>query len=170
VVSARVLVVGETTAVGNMAAPLESEGYQVTAAHSVSEALVALRDHTADAVVTAYQLPDGDGVELLREINASYETLPVVIYAAEGDEHAASAAIDAGVSSYIPQNGDRAAERLIEAIDETAITAPRKGQTYPRRLRRVSSEQSTRHRSGLRFPTPRTPTTQSSTSTTHTRR
>jgi len=106
-----------------MAAPLESEGYQVTAAHSVSEALVALRDHTADAVVTAYQLPDGDGVELLREINASYETLPVVIYAAEGDEHAASAAIDAGVSSYIPQNGDRAAERLIEAIDETAITA-----------------------------------------------
>jgi PAS domain S-box-containing protein len=119
---ARTLLVDPGETAPQTAAVLEDSGYEVTVAESVSDALVRLRDYRPDAVVTEYELPDGDGSDLLEEVRAADETLPVVVYTARGSEHAASECIDAGVSSYIPNDGARSTEKLVETLNDHVLT------------------------------------------------
>ncbi|MXR51093.1 PAS domain-containing protein [Halovenus sp. WSH3] len=119
-VRARVLLVDDGP-VDETVSALRDRECRVTAVESVSDALVNLRNNRVDIVVTEYQLPDGSGLELLAEIRESYETLPVVLYTAHGDEHVASEAIDAGVSSYIPKDEPPTASRLAETVSELTI-------------------------------------------------
>jgi PAS domain S-box-containing protein len=107
--------------VDETAAALEDRECRVTVVASLADALRKLRNGRLDTVVTEYELPDGTGLELLEEIRQSYETLPVILYTAHGDEHVASEAIDAGVSSYIPKEGPTTAERLAETVAELTI-------------------------------------------------
>jgi PAS domain S-box-containing protein len=107
--------------VDETAAALEDRECRVTVVASLADALRKLRNGRLDTVVTEYELPDGTGLELLEEIRQSYETLPVILYTAHGDEHVASEAIDAGVSSYIPKEGSTTAERLAETVAELTI-------------------------------------------------
>jgi PAS domain S-box-containing protein len=118
----RTLVVDDSPTLDRTASALEGDGCRVTTADSVSDALVKLRGHPTDVVVTEYRLPDGDGIELLREIRSIRDSLPVVLYTAHGSEQVASEAIQAGASSYIPKEGDESVERLCETVDEHAMT------------------------------------------------
>ena len=118
----RILVVDDSDAVGDTVSTLESADCQVTVADSLSEALVTLRDRRTDVVVTEYELPDGSGIELLRQVQSTYELLPVVLYTAHGSEAIASEAVEAGVSAYIPKGGAEAHERLREAIETHAVS------------------------------------------------
>ena len=119
-VRTRVLLVDDGP-VDETAAALEDRECRVTVVASLADALRKLRNGRLDTVVTEYELPDGTGLELLEEIRQSYETLPVILYTAHGDEHVASEAIDAGVSSYIPKEGSTTAERLAETVAELTI-------------------------------------------------
>ena len=114
--------VDDSDAVGDTVSTLESADCQVTVADSLSEALVTLRDRRTDVVVTEYELPDGSGIELLRQVQSTYELLPVVLYTAHGSEAIASEAVEAGVSAYIPKGGAEAQERLREAIETHAVS------------------------------------------------
>ncbi|WP_323172530.1 bacterio-opsin activator domain-containing protein [Natrialba sp. PRR66] len=79
-----------------------------------------------DCLVTAGELPDGTGLELLtsirhreRQTNADIE-LPVVLAPADGSEALASEAIAAGVTEYVPRSGSESgAETGTEAGTET---------------------------------------------------
>jgi PAS domain S-box-containing protein len=122
VVSARVLAVGEAEKQEGVTATLEGAGHRVREVDSKAEALDELRNHSTDAVVTTYDLPEEDGIELLRAVRSDYGTVPVIIYAFDGDEQVASDAIDASVTAYIPANGDESAQRLLDRIEESAIT------------------------------------------------
>lgn len=116
----RVLLVDDG-AVDETAAALEDRECRVTVVTSIADALRKLRNGRLDTVVTEYQLPDGTGLELLEEVRRNYETLPVILYTAHGDEHVASEAIDAGVSSYIPKDGATTVERVAETVTELTI-------------------------------------------------
>jgi len=125
VVRARTLLVDDTPTVEETVTVLESTDCRVTVADSISDALVKLRDHQTDAVVTEQSLPDGTGIELLRQIQSTHETLPVLMHTAAGSERIASEAVEAGAAAYIPKGEKDSAERLCTAVREHAITSVR---------------------------------------------
>jgi PAS domain S-box-containing protein len=120
VTRARVLLVDDGSA-DEATSALRDRDCRVTVVGSRADALRSLKRSRVDTVVTEYRLPDGTGLDLLAEIRESYETLPVVLYTAHGDERVASAAIDAGVSSYIPKDEPATATRLAETVTELTI-------------------------------------------------
>jgi PAS domain S-box-containing protein len=118
----RILVVDGSATRAETASALESENNEVVGADSLAEARLKMRDHQPDIVVTEYRLPDGNGLNLLRELRSTHEILPVVVYTAHGSEQIASECIDADVSAYIPTSGERATERLREAVEELPVS------------------------------------------------
>lgn len=62
-----------------------------------------------DCVVTNYALADGDGVKVVRAVDAAAPRLPAVLYTAVGDERVARDALRAGAADYVVagEAGDR---------------------------------------------------------------
>jgi len=59
-------------------------------------------DRTAvDCVVSDYEMPEMDGLELLRAVNDRDPSLPFILYTGRGSEEIASEAISAGVTDYL---------------------------------------------------------------------
>jgi len=86
---------------------LERErGFSVDLARSAQEGLEKIQANAYDAVVSDYQMPDMDGIELLRRVRAEIGNLPFIIFTGKGREEIAMAAIDNGVNSYLHKNGD----------------------------------------------------------------
>lgn len=81
---------------------LGGEGYQVTAARTVREALAALRADPVDLVVLDLGLPDGSGLEVLREVRVTLQTaaLPVLILTGRGEADGTEA-IRHGANEYL---------------------------------------------------------------------
>jgi PAS domain S-box-containing protein len=73
-----------------------------------------------ECVVSDYPLPDRDGIELLSEIRKRDGALPFVLYTADGDESVAQAAIDAGVTAYVPREGEQDPRSLVNRVVEHA--------------------------------------------------
>jgi PAS domain S-box-containing protein len=121
VTRARILVVDGGTTRADTVSTLEA-GNEVVVADSLSEARVKMRNYQPDIVVTEYRLPDGDGLELLYEFRSTYDMLPVIVYTAHGNERIASDCIEADVSAYIPKNGEGAAERLLETVEDLTVS------------------------------------------------
>jgi len=119
---ARALVVDGSSTVGDTVSTLETRLDEVAVADSLSAAQARVRDRRPDVVVTEYKLPDGDGLELVRELGSIAELLPVVVYTAHGSEAVASRCLDADVAAYIPKGGDDAAERLGATVEELVTT------------------------------------------------
>lgn len=105
----------------------------VTSVTSTDEALdVVTDDRKVDCVVSAFELPDGNGLDLLAEVRGEREELPFVPYTDAGSEELASDAISAGVSEYVradrPDSHRTLARRVREVLDRHrgrgAQTAP----------------------------------------------
>lgn len=126
--SSRVLLVGSAEWLETFAERVSASAEaSVTAVKTKSEALAAVRDGTVDCLVGAYALEDATGVELVREVRAETETLPVVLGAASGSEAVASEAIDAGVSEYVPVREpiDGAIDELLRRTEQAVRSARR---------------------------------------------
>jgi DNA-binding response OmpR family regulator len=83
------LVVDDEPHIGLLLRPhLEELGYRVSLARSLADARAALATGAApvDALLLDLHLPDGSGLEFLRELRASRATrpLPVMVLTAEG--------------------------------------------------------------------------------------
>lgn len=97
------LVVDDEPHIGLLLRPhLERLGYRVSLARTLADARSALGDRTAplDALLLDLHLPDGSGLDLLRELRARAATraLPIMILTAEGEEHILSQAEDLGAA------------------------------------------------------------------------
>ena len=68
-----------------------------------------------DCVLSAYTLPESDGIELLHAVRETRTDLPFLLYTESGSERIASEAISAGVSDYL-----RAEETDAETLAERA--------------------------------------------------
>jgi two-component system phosphate regulon response regulator PhoB len=87
----RILVVDDEPHIGLLLRlQLESRGYDIRLARSLFEARGALKDDAGppDAILLDIHLPDGSGVDFLRELRDRPATaeIPVLILTAEGEE------------------------------------------------------------------------------------
>ncbi|HYS17873.1 MAG TPA: response regulator, partial [Candidatus Binatia bacterium] len=74
----------EKTIADGLRLTLESEGYGVRTAGSVREALGALVQGDPHAAIVDLMLPDGDGLQLTRELKRRDPTLEVLVITAYG--------------------------------------------------------------------------------------
>ena len=79
---------------------LETQGYQTMDASNAKTALELMSDKP-DLVILDLGLPDMQGLELLRQIRAAREDLPIVVLSSRGDEVAKVAALDQGADDYV---------------------------------------------------------------------
>ncbi len=76
-------------------------GLECDSAGSVAEASRLLREKEYRLCLTDMRMPDGDGLELVRHIEAQYPTLPVAVITAHGSTENAVAALKAGAFDYL---------------------------------------------------------------------
>lgn len=81
-------------------AALEGEGYRVHEADTVRRGLLEAGTRKPDLVVLDLGLPDGDGVDFIRDLRA-WSGMPVVVLSARIEEYDKVAALDAGADDYL---------------------------------------------------------------------
>ena len=81
-------------------AALEAEGWQVYEADTLREGLSAVGTRQPDLLVLDLGLPDGDGVDLIRDVRG-WSAVPIIVLSARTDETDKIAALDAGADDYL---------------------------------------------------------------------
>lgn len=83
---------------------LENAGFRVTAACDGREALAAVRGERPELIVTDLEMPEMDGLDLVRAIKHEFSDLPVVLATAMGSETIAAEALRLCTASYVPKS------------------------------------------------------------------
>lgn len=80
----------------------ERTDLEVTSVYNADEALEALEDTGRfECIVTDYDMPGMNGVELLEAIRADDPDIPIILFTGKGSEEVASKAVSAGVTEYM---------------------------------------------------------------------
>ncbi|MBH1957667.1 MAG: sigma-54-dependent Fis family transcriptional regulator [Burkholderiales bacterium] len=97
------------------------QGYRVEAAGDLQQAREHLKAHRFDAVITDMRLPDGLGLELLRDLAAQQRPERCVVITAHGSAENAVEALKAGAFDYLTKPVDLKQFRNVvaSAIQET---------------------------------------------------
>ena len=85
---------------------LSQEGFQVRACHDGTSARQALADAAPAAVVLDVMLPDGSGLELLKQLRADHPDLPVVMLSARGEPLDRILGLELGADDYLAKPCD----------------------------------------------------------------
>jgi two-component system, NtrC family, response regulator PilR len=105
--SARILVVDDEPDLRTLyELTLLREGYRVEAAGDLAQAREQLQNQRFDAVITDMRLPDGLGLELLRELVLAQRTERCVVITAHGSAENAVEALKAGAFDYLTKPVD----------------------------------------------------------------
>ena len=80
---------------------LEAEDYGVTTAGSVREARAAVERDRPDLAVLDLKLPDGTGIDLLRELKQTQFEMPIILMTAFGELETAVEAMSAGAFWFV---------------------------------------------------------------------
>ena len=97
---------------------------ETKAAKDVRTATELLASHEFDLCLTDMHLPDGDGIELVRRINADHPGLPVAVITAYGNMDTAIAALKAGAFDFVQKPVDL---DQLRALVDTALKLSRPG-------------------------------------------
>jgi len=79
---------------------LEKDGFQVCEAGSLQRGLIEVGTRRPDLVVLDLGLPDGDGIDFIRDLR-NWSQLPVIVLSARNAERDKVAALDAGADDYL---------------------------------------------------------------------
>src|ERR1700674_4621630 len=98
---------------------LNSEGYSVATAETGAAGLARLEEQPFDMMLLDVSLPDGNGIELLREVRERAPGLPVVLITAYGSIDMARSAFKNGAQDYItkPWSNDELLAQVALAIE-----------------------------------------------------
>ena len=85
---------------------LETHGsFHVDTASSVEEAFGKLKKEQFDVVISDYMMPGKDGLEFLKELRQSGNTIPFVLFTGKGGEEVAINALNLGANGYFNKSG-----------------------------------------------------------------
>ena len=79
---------------------LETEGWHVFEAETLKHGLVEAGTRKPDVVILDLGLPDGDGVDFIRDLR-TWSAIPVIVLSARVHETAKIEALDAGADDYL---------------------------------------------------------------------
>jgi two-component system KDP operon response regulator KdpE len=79
---------------------LEAEGWRVHEADTARRGLLDTGTRKPDLLVVDLGLPDGDGLDLIRDVRG-WSNVPIVVLSARADESDKIAALDAGADDYL---------------------------------------------------------------------
>ena len=79
---------------------LENEGCRVHEAGTLARARIEAGTRKPDLLIVDLGLPDGDGIDLIREVRA-WSQVPVIVLSARDGEEQKIAALDAGADDYL---------------------------------------------------------------------
>jgi two-component system, OmpR family, phosphate regulon response regulator OmpR len=84
---------------------LREAGYEVTAAGSLAQGRQLLQSASFDALVLDLMLPDGDGLDLCRELRSQARTrqLPLLMLTARGEPLDRIVGLELGADDYLPK-------------------------------------------------------------------
>jgi DNA-binding response OmpR family regulator len=124
----RLLVVDDEPHIGLLLRlQLESRGYELSLARSLFEArgLLAGDDPPPDAILLDIHLPDGSGVDLLRELRdrPAFAQVPVLVLTAEGEERVLAEARRLGAATITKPFSPTKLRAQVAALvgDDTAL-------------------------------------------------
>lgn len=100
-VRARVLIVEDEADIRRFVRmALESEGHETFEADGVKRGLIEAGTRRPELVVLDLGLPDGDGVDFIRDLR-SWSAIPVIVLSARSSEVDKITALDAGADDYL---------------------------------------------------------------------
>ena len=113
---------GELTAEGLESMSSRLQATPITDPESVTDRLGKF-----DCIVSDYEMPGTDGLELLRQVRVLDDDIPFILYTGEGSEDVASDAISLGVTDYLAKTGGserftRLAHRIESVVDAKRAT------------------------------------------------
>lgn len=112
----------------------KQSGWNVDFAENGKDALSRLQANKPDIVVTDMQMPEMDGLDLVRAVRIHFTDLPVILMTGKGSESLAVEALEQGAASYVPKSqlsqmlpdvieqvmalvrADRSYEKLVECM------------------------------------------------------
>jgi two-component system OmpR family response regulator len=101
---------------------LEQEGYQVHWAQNLKDAEEVNRSQGLNLIVLDLNLPDGNGLTLLRTIRKGGSRIPVIVLTAKVDEESVVEGLQAGANDYVRKPFGQ--KELLARV-QTALKAPR---------------------------------------------
>ncbi len=102
-----VLVVDDDAAIRTVVAQaLRRSGHDVTVADSLSQLERALAVAIPDVLITDVVLPDGDGIDHVRNVAERHPTLPIIVLSAQNTLTTAVRAAEVGAYEYLPKPFD----------------------------------------------------------------
>ncbi|MDB4533464.1 response regulator [Vicingaceae bacterium] len=114
-------------------------GYFALQAENGNDALEKMKEWDVDLVLTDLQMPEMDGLELVRSLRSNYPEVPTILATAYGSEEIATTALAAGAAGYVPKSqlgdlliptvrdvlnilyADRSYSRLLNRATETSF-------------------------------------------------
>ncbi len=86
---------------------LEQDGlFSLDTASSASAALALLNSKDYDAIISDYQMPEMDGIELLKKVRGSGNNIPFILFTGRGREEVVIQALNEGADFYLQKGGD----------------------------------------------------------------
>jgi PAS domain S-box-containing protein len=89
---------------------LRQPGIEVETATSAKEAMAKMSSTSFDAVVSDYQMPAMDGIELLKILRIQGMNIPFILFTGKGREDTAIEALNNGADFYLQKGGDLLAQ------------------------------------------------------------
>ena len=100
---------------------LKSEGFEVAACESASQALQSVKNFHPDVVVTDLRMAQMDGIGLLRELQRRHPAMPVILLTAHGTIPDAVEATKSGAFAFLTKPVEK--EQLLEELEKALRVA-----------------------------------------------
>lgn len=113
------------------------EGLEILYANNGQDALEKIELHLPDLVVTDLNMPELDGLELVRRIRTDYPLVPVILMTAQGSEQIAVQALRTGASSYVPKQ--RLSGDLMDTVEQV-LSISKIDRAHARLMRRLTHQ------------------------------
>ena len=90
---------------------LECNGqFNVDIVTTIPDALTLLSTSDYDAIISDYQMPKMDGIEFLKMVRSSGNTIPFILFTGKGREEIVIQALNEGADFYIQKGGEPRAQ------------------------------------------------------------
>lgn len=99
--------------------------YQVTTCNNPLKALELLKYNSFTAIVSDYEMPEMNGIELLKQVRKTGNPIPFIIFTGRGREEVVIAALNEGADFYIQKGGENKSQ-FAELLHKITVSIERR--------------------------------------------